>query len=265
MSQSSRYNLTCPKCKTPHEAVLYHSVNVEEEPDLRVQLLSGRLNAVACPSCGLTYRVDKPVLYNDPERRIMIYLMPARLDQVPELEDQFLDMMKSVGNVVPDDEKAPHFHLVLSRSELVERVFVIEAGLDPRVIEYLKYSIYTRNMEKIPYEEKALLFNVQDSTDEEIFFVVQDVKTLKLESVIQHSRARHLRVICAQPHPDVLSVSIEDDGSGFDVEEVQQAGVSVGLRSMTARAERMGGKLTVFSGHHGTVVRVVLSLDKVSA
>ena len=84
-------------------------------------------------------------------------------------------------------------------------------------------------------------------------------------NVIQHSRARHLRVICAQPQPDVLSVSIEDDGSGFDVEEVQQAGVSVGLRSMTARAERMGGKLTVFSGHHGTVVRVVLSLDKVSA
>ena len=191
MSQSSSYNLTCPKCKTPHEAVLYHSVNIEEDPDLRVQLLSGRLNAVTCPSCGLTYRVDKPVLYNDPERRIMIYLMPARLDQVPELEDQFLDMMKSVGNVVPDDEKAPHFHLVLSRSELVERVFVIEAGLDPRVIEYLKYSIYTRNMEKIPYEEKALLFNVQDSTDEEIFFVVQDVKTLKLQSVIQHSRAAY--------------------------------------------------------------------------
>lgn len=195
MSQSSQYNLTCPKCKTPHEATLYHSVNIAEDPDLRVQLLSGRLNAVTCPSCGLSYRVDKPVLYNDPERRIMIYLMPARLDQVPELEDQFLDMMKSVGNVVPDDDNAPHFHLVLSRSELVERVFVCEAGLDPRVLEYLKYSIYTRNMEKLPYEEKALLFNAQDSTDEDLFFVVQDIKTSKLQSVIHHSRKAYTALV----------------------------------------------------------------------
>jgi glucose-6-phosphate-specific signal transduction histidine kinase len=54
--------------------------------------------------------------------------------------------------------------------------------------------------------------------------------------------------------------TIEDDGVGFDVQAVQHAGLSVGMRSMTARAERMGGQLQVASGPTGTTLTVVLVL-----
>ena len=47
---------------------------------------------------------------------------------------------------------------------------------------------------------------------------------------------------------------------GFDVQAVQHAGLSVGMRSMTARAERMGGQLQVASGPTGTTLTVVLVL-----
>lgn len=81
-----------------------------------------------------------------------------------------------------------------------------------------------------------------------------------LSNVIKHSRATQVRVECAQPAPDQLRVCIEDDGVGFDVEAVQDAGLSVGLRSMTARAERMGGRLQVASDATGTRLTVVLEL-----
>lgn len=80
-----------------------------------------------------------------------------------------------------------------------------------------------------------------------------------LSNVIKHSRARHVRIECTQPQPNWLQVCIDDDGVGFDVQAVQHAGLSVGMRSMAARAERMGGTLEVVSGVSGTRLTVVLT------
>lgn len=84
-----------------------------------------------------------------------------------------------------------------------------------------------------------------------------------LSNVIKHSRARRVCVHYLQPEPHLLSVRVEDDGVGFDVTSVQLAGQSVGMRSMAARAERMGALLTVVSGPSGTVVAVALKLQRV--
>ena len=81
-----------------------------------------------------------------------------------------------------------------------------------------------------------------------------------LSNVIKHSRAQHLWVECTQPLPHTLVVRIKDDGVGFDVNAVQRANLSVGMRSMAARADRIGGRFTVQSSAQGTVVQVVLAL-----
>ncbi len=81
-----------------------------------------------------------------------------------------------------------------------------------------------------------------------------------LSNTIKHSRARHVRIECTQPKPHKLCLCIEDDGVGFDVQAVQYAGLSVGMRSMAARAERMGGSLDIASGRGGTLLTVVLEL-----
>lgn len=81
-----------------------------------------------------------------------------------------------------------------------------------------------------------------------------------LSNVIKHSAAQRLCVDILTPAPGTLSVRIEDNGVGFDVLAVQGAGLSVGMRSMAARAERMGGVLTVKSAPGCTVVSVTLQL-----
>lgn len=81
-----------------------------------------------------------------------------------------------------------------------------------------------------------------------------------LSNVIKHSRAHHVRVICEQPEPDVLRIVVEDDGVGFDLQAVRDNGLGVGMRSMAARAERLGGDLTVSSDQGGTTVQAVVKL-----
>jgi signal transduction histidine kinase len=83
-----------------------------------------------------------------------------------------------------------------------------------------------------------------------------------LSNVLKHSHARHVRVHGARLRPQVMQLRIEDDGVGFDVAAVREAGQSVGMRSMAARAERIGAWLEIESGARGTVVVLTLPLGE---
>lgn len=84
-----------------------------------------------------------------------------------------------------------------------------------------------------------------------------------LANIIKHSRARHVVVELLLPEQDFLVLRIEDDGVGFDVDAVRQAGLSVGMRSMQARMARLGGTLTVRSQRGQTVLEARLRLSRV--
>ena len=82
-------------------------------------------------------------------------------------------------------------------------------------------------------------------------------------NIIKHSQARQVRVVCTQPQAGCLQLTVADDGVGFDVQAVQQSGLSVGMRSMQARVDRLGAQLQVQSRPGSTVLQVRLALDAV--
>ena len=188
MSQKKTYTIACPKCKAAQEEELYESVNVAEEPLLKESLLQNRINAVTCAECGFSFRVDKPLLYHDPQHSAMIYYLPLGGADYDKGERHFREFLGEMHTLMPDGLDLPDVHLVFSWAELVERVFLLEADLDPRLIEYVKYIIYTKNSERLKPEQKAILFNAEDSTAEQFCFVIQDVATRKLESILHYSR-----------------------------------------------------------------------------
>jgi hypothetical protein len=189
------YDIHCPKCRHDWSVELHESVNVKTDPGLRDELFSNRLNAVTCPGCSFEFRVDKPLLYSDPDRRLLIYWFPAPAARRAEGEEQFADWLREAGLIMPDGIRAPEVHLVFSRIELVERIFLREAGLDERIIEYVKYLIFSRNGEKLDPVAKSLLFNVQDSTPEALCFVVLDEATRKFESVLHYQREAYQALV----------------------------------------------------------------------
>lgn len=68
-----------------------------------------------------------------------------------------------------------------------------------------------------------------------------------LENIVRHAQAKHVQVSLTQQR-EKLAMVIEDDGAGFDVEQVQRDPNCYGLRGMTERIEALGGKMHIDSG-----------------
>ena len=65
-----------------------------------------------------------------------------------------------------------------------------------------------------------------------------------MQNAIKYSGARNIRVQL-QGSDDAITLTVIDDGAGFDV--VASTGKGLGLLSMHERAESVGGMLTVVS------------------
>ena len=85
-----------------------------------------------------------------------------------------------------------------------------------------------------------------------------------LNNVTRHAEATHATVTIDRDD-DALRLEVRDDGRGFDVDralERASAGSSLGLLSITERAELVGGRTEIHSGSdvQGTLVKVWLPL-----
>ncbi len=194
MSTRKTYSIRCPQCQHEQQAELYEAVNVAQQPELKTALFENRLNRVQCASCEASFRIDKPLLYHDADRNILIHWMPDTVVSREEILDEFDRSMEELRGVLPPDIEPPRVRLVFTRTELVELIFIIEAGMEERVVEYIKYTIHTQNMKRVPPAEKQLLLNVQDSTGDELLFAVQNAVTFELEDVLRYPRSGYRRV-----------------------------------------------------------------------
>ena len=188
MSLAKTYSIRCPQCDHTQKVELYDSINVAQEPKLKTALLENRLNRVQCESCDTSFRVDKPVLYHDADRNILIHWMPDTSCSRDEILDEFDDAMEELRAALPGDAEPPRVRLVFTRVELVELMFIIEAGMEERIVEHIKQTLYTQNTKRLPLAKKQLLLNVQDSTADELLFAVRNVETSELEEVLRYPR-----------------------------------------------------------------------------
>lgn len=191
MSVTKTYSIQCPKCSATQSAELYDSINVGDAPTLRDQLMANQINAIQCPHCDFSFRVDKRLLYHDPARGFMIFWFPGNEAQYHAGKEEFVASMTALGQALPDDFDPPAVHLVFRRTELVERIFLLEAGLNERIIEYIKYMMYSRNPEKMDPSRKTILFNAEDSNEQALCFVVQDIESMKLEGMLEFDRTAY--------------------------------------------------------------------------
>jgi ligand-binding sensor domain-containing protein/two-component sensor histidine kinase len=80
-----------------------------------------------------------------------------------------------------------------------------------------------------------------------------------VNNAVRHGRPRHVRVRIIRDR-DTLILQVTDDGAGFDVRETAPGN---GLRSLEARARRLGGAMTLRSSvGSGTTLSVALPLPR---
>ncbi|MCR5560807.1 MAG: CpXC domain-containing protein [Bacteroidales bacterium] len=120
----------CRKCGAEEEIPVYNIVNASENPELKQQLLEGKLFLWDCRRCGTSNLVKYPLLYHDPARKILLWLT----DGVPEVETQ---MAKTV-----EAEEGLHDYaarIVDTPGEMMEKIKIADAGLDDVAVEICKY------------------------------------------------------------------------------------------------------------------------------
>jgi len=192
MSRSNNYNITCPSCGLQQQVDLYEAINVATDPHLKDALMHNWLNRVECSDCSTTFRVDMPLLYSDPQHNILIHWMPESIEMPRErILEEFDQALDQINDIMDGNTDVPRVRLVLSRVELVELIYLIEGGYNQRVVEYVKYSIYTRNLEAVDPHRYRLLLNVEDSSEDELCFVMQDVDSQELGKILRYGRAAY--------------------------------------------------------------------------
>jgi signal transduction histidine kinase len=77
-----------------------------------------------------------------------------------------------------------------------------------------------------------------------------------LTNIIKHSHAEKVSINLFFNEERQLILEIEDDGVGFDVDTVLHSGISVGLRSMKTRLERINAKMYISSKNGRTLIKV---------
>ncbi|NNH39325.1 sensor histidine kinase [Acinetobacter terrae] len=81
-----------------------------------------------------------------------------------------------------------------------------------------------------------------------------------LTNVIKHSQAKNVKVAMTYLLENQLILTIQDDGVGFDTDCVAQQGLSIGMRSMKMRLERIGAELHLSSEEGCTIIQAIVQL-----
>ncbi len=128
-----------------------------------------------------------------------------------------------------------------------------ELGLAPSLQKYAEEFTRRTDIRVVLRGWEALAERYPLTMEMAIFRVIQEA----LDNVREHARANQVQVEL-ESNPDRFTVTIADNGTGFDPSRPVAPSRRLGMVAMRDRAELLGGNLQVFS-EPGHGVRVVLT------
>ena len=145
MSQSAMQEITCPKCGKSHPFTVWDSINTMENPEMKEKVRNDEAFRYRCPDCGATSLLNYNFLYHQQEDKMIIFV-DADGSSYKEMED----LLSRRGNAFDGYLK----RIVLSYNEFKEKLLILDAGLDDRIVEIIKSSIWDNVEDK--YKDKRI-------------------------------------------------------------------------------------------------------------
>ena len=157
----------CSKCGQQHKVIVYRSINVSENPELKAKVRDGSLFLWECPHCGQMNLARYETLYHDPSMKLMVWLIPQ--GEISESQMQAITMhTKAMGGYM--------LRRANDMGSLMEKVLIRDAGLDDVVLEMCKYVTKLEMVQKIVDQDKkdvfmATQFHSYRNEDETVTFM----------------------------------------------------------------------------------------------
>lgn len=172
MSINSNETIKCPKCHQLNEINIWHSITVSDSPDLKKDLLLGKINMFHCPSCEHTALVPTPLLYHDEEKSLMISFSPCDNE---DTKNQLFNEIKKTSKQSGELENLTNYNLrfVYDYNSFLEKVLIFDNDLNDKVLEVLKVLILMQKPENMDnmtamfgkVENDSIEFLILDKTD----------------------------------------------------------------------------------------------------
>ena len=129
----------CCKCGEKSRITVYKSINIFENPELKEKLRNGSLFIWECPHCHQANLAKYETLYHDPEKKVMIWLMPSG-----ELSETQMQAIANHTRAMGDYR----LRMVGDVGALMEKILVFDGNLDDMAVEMCKYVTKMEMMSK---------------------------------------------------------------------------------------------------------------------
>lgn len=98
--------IACPVCRQPITIQVRQIIDVTEEPQLKRELLSGRLNSFTCPVCKNSNALMTPFLYHDADKELALLFIPMNLNAKESDQQRMIGKLtQAVLNALPPEKR----------------------------------------------------------------------------------------------------------------------------------------------------------------
>ena len=147
---------------------------------------------------------------------------------------------------------------------IIDKTRKLSQGLHPSTLEVLGLTTAIRSLLDQYRQNKNLTFRLQNCNLEDLVFRGDEINVFRiiqeaLNNIIKHADAKTVKI---RFHKGVrnLTVSIEDDGKGFNLKTTIPG---LGLSTMLERAKILEGDLTIQSRKaQGTQIKLILPIQR---
>ena len=168
-SKFSYHEMICPECGYVGEMQLWDSIDGAEDSWLKELLFDKTLHVFRCPNCEFSAWVERELLYYDISSRFMIFYLPDYEGDVLEL-----DVSEFASKV---DERQLILRIVTDLEEFIEKIRILEDGLDDRAVELLKKSFADNWNKRYPNRSVVLRYTQKTKPEHRIKIHVFEPKT----------------------------------------------------------------------------------------
>lgn len=139
MPEMKEYAFTCAQCGKKQMVSVPESINAQSDAAEKQRLMDGTLFEFTC-SCGHRQKIDFPVLYHDPDKKVMMY--HVRPEAVAQTEGMFHALRSNPGFAAI----GYRCRIVIDQEALREKALLFDLGLDDRIMEIIKltFRLYMR-------------------------------------------------------------------------------------------------------------------------
>jgi hypothetical protein len=130
--------IACPFCHQPITIKVRQIVDVNQEPELKNQLLAGQLNAFTCPICKNSGALASPFLYHDLDKELALLFIPMELSLKEEDRQRLIGKLtNAVMDSLPPEKRKAYLlqpQQFFNLKTLVETILQAD-GISPEMLQ----------------------------------------------------------------------------------------------------------------------------------